>query len=339
MIKKTILVAVFVSFIPMLFSFVAPNNKQKVLKTIVVDAGHGLMPGGGHNGAKGTYSYEDDICLSISRILVTQLQQALPDVRIVETRTDENIVPLHRRAEIANENHGDLFVSIHCNAMPPDQHSERIGTKTVTTYVGKGKRRRKVTRRVPQYRYWTTPNPRKGTETYIWGAHKNEDKEVAVRENAPMLQEENYKENYGDIDPNSPEFIALALLKTKQFFKRSATLAGFVEQEFMKVGRTSSGQQQRQVGIWVLQATAMPSVLVETGFLTNREEEDYLNSSDGQQEIARCITQAIVNYTSWLEKSTLQNGNTQNSLPRSSRTANDTKAFLNMIETREKNGR
>jgi len=336
MMKKTILVIFFVSLTPLLFSFIAKKeSKRKVLKTIIVDAGHGLMPGGGHNGAKGTYSYEDDICLAIDKILVAHLEEALPGVKIIETRTDENIVPLHRRAEIANENHGDLFISIHCNAMPPNQHSEQIGTKTVTSYVGKGKKRRKVTRKVPQYRYWTTPNPRKGTETYIWGAHKNEDKEVAVRENAPMLQEENYKENYGDIDPNSPEFIALSLLKTKQFFKRSATLAGFVENEFTKVGRTSSGQQQRQIGIWVLQATAMPSVLVETGFLTNREEEDYLNSKEGQDEIATCVTEAVKNYINWLEKSNIQNSNTQNNEPASS---NDTKAFLNMIETKEKNG-
>jgi len=336
MIQKTILLSFFLSIIVVLFSFTTTQeNNQRVLKTIIVDAGHGLMPGGGHNGAKGTYSYEDDICLAIDKILVAHLEEALPGVRIVETRTDENIIPLHRRAEIANENHGDLFISIHCNAMPPIQHSERIGTKTVTSYVGKGKKRKKVTRKVPQYRYWTTPNPRKGTETYIWGAHKNEDKEVAVRENAPMLQEENYKENYGDIDPNSPEFIALSLLKTKQFFKRSATLAGFVENEFTKVGRTSSGQQQRQIGIWVLQATAMPSVLVETGFLTNREEEDYLNSSEGQDEIARCVTQAVKYYIEWLEKSNMQNSNTQNNEPASS---NDTKAFLNMIETKEKNG-
>ena len=298
----------FVSLITVLFSFIPKgNSKQKVLKTIIVDAGHGLMPGGGHNGAKGTYSYEDDICLAIDRELVSQLHEALPDVKIVETRTDENIVTLHRRAEIANENHGDLFISIHCNAMPPFRHSERIGTKTVTSYVGKGKKRRKVARRVPQYRYWTTPNLRKGTETYIWGAHKNEDKEVAVRENAPMMEEENYRANYGDIDPNSPEFIALALVKTHQFFRRSATLAGFVEEQFIKAGRTSSGGQQRQVGIWVLQATAMPSVLVETGFLTNPEEEDYLNSKGGQQEIASCITQAVKNYIDWLEKNKIQN--------------------------------
>jgi N-acetylmuramoyl-L-alanine amidase len=193
MMKRAILVSFSISITVALLSFIPKkDSRQKVLKTVVVDAGHGLMPEGGHNGAKGSYSYEDDICLAISRELVSQLQEALPDVKIVETRTDENIVPLHRRAEIANENHGDLFISIHCNAMPPIRHSERIGTKTVTTYVGKGKKRRKVTKKVPQYRYWTTPNPRKGTETYIWGAHKNEDKEVAVRENAPMLVEENY---------------------------------------------------------------------------------------------------------------------------------------------------
>jgi N-acetylmuramoyl-L-alanine amidase len=338
MMRRTILVGFFVAITALLLSFIPKKErKQKLLKTIVVDAGHGLMPDGGHNGAKGSYSYEDDICLSISRDLVSQLQEALPDVRIVETRTDENIVALHRRAEIANENHGDLFISIHCNAMPPIRHSERIGTRTVTTYVGKGAKRRKVTKKVPEYHYWTTPNPRKGTETYIWGAHKNEDKEVAVRENAPMLVEENYKENYGDIDPNSPEFIALALLKTKQFFKRSATLSGFVENEFTKAGRTSSGQQQRQVGIWVLQATAMPSVLVETGFITNREEEDYLNSKEGQQEIAKCVTDAVKNYIGWLEKQQQPlNSSTQNtnSTPDP---VKDSRAFLDLIARKENN--
>ena len=336
--KRTILVSFFVAITAVLLSFVPKKErKQKVLKTIVVDAGHGLMPDGGHNGAKGSYSYEDDICLSISRELVSQLQEALPDVKIVETRTDENIVALHRRAEIANENHGDLFISIHCNAMPPIRHSERIGTKTMTKYVGKGAKRRKVTKKVPEYHYWTTPNPRKGTETYIWGAHKNEDKEVAVRENAPMLVEENYKENYGDIDPNSPEFIALALLKTKQFFKRSATLAGLVENEFTKTGRTSSGQQQRQVGIWVLQATAMPSVLVETGFITNREEEDYLNSKEGQQEISKCVTDAVKNYVDWLEKQKQPlNSSTQNTNGTPD-AVKDSRAFINMIEKKENN--
>jgi len=334
MMKKTILVVFFVSLSTVLFSFIPNDGRQKVLRTIVVDAGHGMMPNGRYNGAKGSYSYEDVVALSVAKELIRQLNEALPGVRIVETRPTENITALHRRAEIANQSKGDLFISIHCNAVPPIKHSERVGTKTVTSYVGKGKKRRKITRKVPQYRYWTTPNPRKGTETYIWGAHKNEDKEVAVRENAAMLDEDNYKEVYGDVDPNSPEFIALSLLKTKQYFKRSAQLSSFVEDEFAKTGRTSRGQYQRQVGIWVLQATAMPSVLVETGYITNRDEEDYLNSKDGQQEIAKCVTDAVKNYVGWLETQQQSlNSNTQN---KKQVPAKDTKAFLEMVETKEK---
>jgi N-acetylmuramoyl-L-alanine amidase len=330
MMKKSILLVFLISLTSILFSFLPIKEKnQKTLKTIVVDAGHGIMSNGGYNGAKGSYSYEDVIALAVAKELVRQLQEALPEVKIIETRPTAYITPLHRRAEIANENKADLFISIHCNAAPAIKHSEFTGYKTQTVYVGKGKKKRKATRKVRQYRYWTTPNPAHGTETYIWGAHKNEDKEVAVRENAPMLQEENYKENYGDIDPNSPEFIALSLLKTKQFFKRSAQLSNFVEDEFAKTGRTSRGQNQRQVGIWVLQATAMPSVLVETGYITNRDEEDYLNSKSGQEEIAKCVTQAVQNYVVWLEKNSTQNGNDQTS-------ARPTKTFLEMVEQKEK---
>jgi len=336
MLKRLFISCSFIIIIPALFSFTKTGGKQKVLKTVIVDAGHGIMSNGRYNGAKGSYSHEDDICLAIAKELVTQMKEALPELDIIETRPTENLVDLHRRADIANENRGDLFISIHCNAMPPVRHSERIGTKTVTSYVGKGKKRRKVTRKVPQYRYWTTPSPAKGTETYIWGAHKNEDKEVAVRENAVMMEEENYKENYGDVDPNSPEFIAVSLLKTKQFFKRSATLAGFVEDEFFKVGRTSRGQQQRQVGIWVLQATAMPSVLVETGYLTNKEEEDYLNSTEGQKEISSCIVNSVKTYISWLQKNQVGTNETNSSSRnKSTPPSKSASAFLEMIEQRE----
>ena len=99
-----------------------------------------------------------------------------------------------------------------------------------------------------------------------------------------------------------PEFIALSLLKTKQYFKRSATLAGFVQDEFVKVGRVDRDVKQRPVGIWVLQATAMPSVLVETGFISNPEEEKYLNSEEGQVEISACIVRALKKYSNWLEE-------------------------------------
>jgi N-acetylmuramoyl-L-alanine amidase len=153
-----------------------------------------------------------------------------------------------------------------------------------------------------------------------------------------MLQEENYKANYGDIDPNSPEFIALSLLKTKQYFKRSATLAGFVQDEFAKVGRVDRDVRQRGVGIWVLQATAMPSILVETGYITNRTEEDYLNSKEGQKEIADCIIRAVKTYITWLEKQQQETGldkiNLQNNFL-SLQKEKDVTAMLNAIKEKE----
>jgi len=297
-----------------LLSFIAhpgrsESPKQKAIKTIIVDAGHGIMDNGGHNGAKGSYSYEDEICLAVSKQLVGLFAKELPDIRIVETRPTDRIVALHRRAEIANENKGELFNCKHVNATGPIRHSEITKYKRKTYYTGKGKKRKKVTAKVPQYHYWTTPNPAKGAETYIWGAHKNEDKEVAMRENAPMMEENNFQDVYGPIDVNSPEFIALSLIKTKQYFKRSATLAGFVQDEFAKVGRVDRDVRQRGVGIWVLQATAMPSILVETGYITNRAEEDYLNSVEGQREVADCVIKAVKTYVAWLEKQQSQSDN------------------------------
>ncbi|MES1218655.1 MAG: N-acetylmuramoyl-L-alanine amidase, partial [Bacteroidota bacterium] len=190
MLKRTILILSFISSCIILLSFIPrEKNHQKNVRTIIVDAGHGIMENGGHNGAKGSYSYEDEICLAVSKQLVARLKTEMPEIKVIESRPTERIVPLHRRAEIANENKGDLFLCIHVNAAGPIRHSELTGYKTVTSYVGKGKKRKKVTRKVPQYRRWTTPNPASGTETYIWGAHKNDDKEVAMRENAPMLEE------------------------------------------------------------------------------------------------------------------------------------------------------
>lgn len=316
MIRRTVIFFLLASTSIVIFSFNKKEDesaaRQKVIKTIIVDAGHGIMANGGHNGAKGAYSYEDEICLAVSKELVKKFSNEMPEIRIVESRPTEKITALHRRAEIANENKGDLFICIHVNAAVPIKKTEQIGTKKVTYYVGKGKNRKKKTKEVPQYRTYTIPNPAKGTETYIWGSHKNEDKEVAMRENAPMLQEDNFKVNYGDIDPNSPEFFALSLLKTKQYFKRSATLAGFVQDEFAKVGRIDRDVRQRGVGIWVLQATAMPSILVETGYITNRSEEDYLNSKEGQKEIADCIIKAVKTYITWLEKQQKENGGENN---------------------------
>jgi N-acetylmuramoyl-L-alanine amidase len=303
MAKKTLVLLCFMAVSALLISFTTTSPKQQVLKTIVIDAGHGIMENGGYNGARGAYSYEDEICLAVSKKLIAALQKQMPEIKIVETRPTKYITSLRDRADMANHNRGDLFVSIHVNAMPPIQKRDFVGYRNEVYYTGKGKKKKKRTRKVAQYRYYEVPNTGvKGTQTYIWGSHKAEDKEVAIRENAPMFAEENYQERYGNIDPNSPEFIALSLVKTKQFTKRSAMLANMVEDEFSKVGRISGGSKQRQVGIWVLQATAMPSILVETGFITNPQEEAYLNSEAGQDEIASCVTSALKNYVSYLEK-------------------------------------
>lgn len=340
MIRQTLLVFLVLACCITLYSFnagsAAETKKQKAIKTIIVDAGHGIMENGGHNGAKGSYSYEDEICLAISKELVKKFHAEMPEIRIVESRPTEKITPIHRRAEIANENKGDLFICIHVNAAVPKRVSELTGYKKVTYYTGSGKNRKKKTKEMPQYRTYTIPNPAKGTETYIWGSHKNEDKEIAMRENAPMLLEDNFKTNYGDIDPNSPEFIALSLLKTKQYFKRSATLAGLVQDEFAKVGRVDRDVRQRGVGIWVLQATAMPSILVETGYITNRAEEDYLNSKEGQQELAGCIIKAVNNYISWLEKQQ-KDVDTGNIPPAPKSLTKDVTSVLQQVEEMERN--
>jgi len=266
--KRTLLFCLFVLPGLTLFSFIdgsriASPKSQKVIKTIIVDAGHGIMDNGGHNGAKGSYSYEDEICLAVSKELVAVLKDEMPEVRVVETRPADRIVALHRRAEIANENKGDLFICIHVNAAVAIRHSELTGYKTITTYSGKGKKKRKIKKRVPQYRYWTTPNPAKGAETYIWGAHKNEDKEVAMRE-----------------------------------------------------------------------ATAMPSILVETGYITNRSEEDYLNSKKGQEEVAECVTRAVKTYVAWLERQ--QQTNNDNTKNKNTPVSKDVSSFLQMVEQKEK---
>ena len=344
MLKKTVLAVFFIPFSALVISSLSSFGfkkiklqKEQVLRTIIIDAGHGITANGGHNGAKGAYSYEDDICLAIAKKLAASIHKQFPDIKVVETRAGKYIVPLHERADIANQNKGDLFISIHVNAMPDIHKTEFLGYKTEVYYTGKGKKKKKHTRKVARYRHYIVPDvSARGTQTYIWGAHKGEQKELSVRENAPMLSEENYEEKYGTVDVNSPEFIALSLAKTLQFQRRSSTLANMVENEFAKAGRVSGGPKQRQVGIWVLQATAMPSILVETGFITNPQEEDYLNSEKGQNEIAESVTNAIKNYKSWLEKKQLPSNSNSQTNNKPEATKNEY-SFLQAANKQQKN--
>ena len=140
MVSRTLAIFILIAFSIAAFSFIGEKgnepSKQKILRTIIVDAGHGIMPNGGHNGAKGAYSYEDEICLAVSKELVKEFREELPEIRIIESRPTEKITAIHRRAEIANENKGVLFICIHVNAAVPSKHTEVTGYKNVTYYEG-----------------------------------------------------------------------------------------------------------------------------------------------------------------------------------------------------------
>ena len=279
------------------FAFQGKNKKARLTK-IVIDAGHG-----GHDGgAVGEFSKEKEIALGVALKLGKMIREEMPGVEVFLTRTQDIYQSPPTKANIANYNKGDLFISIHCNSAPPVQHSEVAGYTKETYYTGKGKKKKKHTRKVPKYKTWTTHNQAKGTETYIWGVQKNASKEKAMRENESLYLDSATKRFVKDFDSNDPNRMVLYSLKTQQYFNRSANLALTVEEEFKKVGRISREAQQRQVGIWVLQAVAMPSILVETGFISNPAEEKYINSEKGQTEISKCIVKALKRYKNSLEK-------------------------------------
>jgi N-acetylmuramoyl-L-alanine amidase len=281
----------------------APEKVRRI-KTIIIDAGHG----GRDVGARGAYSYEKNICLAIALKVGKKMEEAFPDLKILYTRTNDSYPAIKARADFANANKGDLFISIHVNAGVKQKHRKLIGYKTQVYYTGKGKNRKKRTRKVPRYKVWYTNSPSKGTETYIWAADRSDEKGGFVGER--MAEEVNDSTEYAP-DINDPEFKAKSLLWTKRYFNQSLLLATLVEKEFVKSGRYSRGVRQRnEKGIWVLQATAMPSILVETGFITHRPEEDYLNSKKGQEEVAASIVRAVAMYRESTEgtgKNTLKN--------------------------------
>ena len=276
--------------------FAGDTLAQQKPFTIVIDPGHG----GADVGAKGAFSLEKDVALAVSLKLRDEIIKEFPKVKTIMTRSNDITQNVKAKAEIANNAGGDLFISIHCNAAPRISKSELIGYKTETYYTGKGKSRKKHTRQVPQYRRWTEPNPAKGTETFIWSIDKVDSKTSALRSNEELYMDDEMRKELANFNPDSPEKNIIYNLRAKQYFSRSASFAKNIEQEFINTGRESRMAKQRNKGIWVLQATAMPSVLVEIGFISNREEEEYMNSYQGQQEIVSAITKAIRTYLNGL---------------------------------------
>ena len=300
----------------LLSSFLMPDatsnaTQKNVLKTIIIDPGHGLPD----PGAPGAYSNESSKALQIALKLGEQLKQNLPNTKIIFTRTDEYL-PEHltsindanrRRAQIANENHGDLFISIHLNSANDRIRRDVVGHKKETyySYVGKGRKKKKVahTHTVAIYKSTNLGCDAKGTEVYIWAVSKSDSKKQFVSSSDEMT--DSTGADSSDMMFDSPEQKIKASILTKKFFNNSRMLGEYVQDEFEKQGRINRGVLQRNnKGIWVLQATAMPSILVETGYICNREEEDYLNDDKDQNEIAYAIMRGVLRY-----KESLENGN------------------------------
>ncbi|MEX2589156.1 MAG: N-acetylmuramoyl-L-alanine amidase [Chitinophagales bacterium] len=224
--------------------------------------------GGKDPGALGGHSREKDITLAVSLKLGEYIKEYLPDVEVLYTRDKDVFVPLVERGNFANKHKADFFISVHINSFPKP---------TV-----------------------------KGSEVYVLGLHKTEENlNVAKRENAVILMEEDYEENYGGFDPNKPESHILLSMFQNAYMEQSIKYAQMLEAEFKtRAKRPTRGV--KQAGFVVLNQTTMPSVLVELGFLTNQEEERYLLSENGQSYMASAMYRSFRDYKERIEKSTLE---------------------------------
>lgn len=236
-----------------LFPMMLFAQRGEKISTVVIDPGHG----GRDSGALGAISKEKDINLTVALLVGDYIKKNCPDVNVVFTRERDVFVDLDERANIANRNNADVFISIHCNS------TESKAASAV------------------------------GAETFVLGEHKNAaNLAVAKKENASILYEEDADEKYGNFDLNSPEaYIALSLFQ-KEYLNQSIQLAANIQEQFTKrVGRKDRGVQQ--AGFLVLWKTAMPSVLIELGFISNAAEERFLASEDGQTYMASAIYRAF----------------------------------------------
>lgn len=214
---------------------------------------------GGHDpGCHGASAKEKHVALAMALKLGKHIEDNFPDVKVVYTRKTDVYLKLWERAAIANKAKADLFICIHANA-----------------------------------------NDNKaafGTETYVMGLHKSESNlNVAKRENSSILLEEDYKTKYSDFDPNSPESYIVLTMRQDAFIDQSLSFAAKIQQQFKeRVGRKDRGV--KQAGFLVLHQTNMPSVLIETGFLTNKEEEKFLASAQGQDYMSSAVYRAFKSY-------------------------------------------
>ena len=232
-------------------SVVAANKRF----TLVIDAGHG----GNDAGAVGKITKEKTINLNVALAFGRLVEQNCPDVKVVYTRKTDVFIPLHSRADIANRNKADLFISIHTNALPKGHIS-------------------------------------RGLETYTLGMHRAADNlAVAKRENEVILYEKDYKQRYQGFDPNSSESYIMFEFMQDHNMAQSVELAKFVQRRTCAAANRQN-KGVKQAGFLVLRETSMPSCLIELGFISTPDEERYLDSSTGVSQLGYGIYQAFVDY-------------------------------------------
>ena len=232
--------------------------KDKITK-VVIDAGHG----GNDPGTVGKLCKEKEINLKITLRVGQLISDNFEEVTIIYTRQKDEAVELFKRAEIANKNKADLFISIHCNSAE---------NKSAT-----------------------------GVETFVMGLGKTEEsKAIAKKENAAMLLEKDYQTNYSDFDPNSPEAYIVFSLYTSAYLNWSTIFASKVQSHLI-ANTNMADRNVRQAAFWVLYKVAMPSILIELGFISNAEEEKYLLREDIQETMAISIFNAFVEYKNLIE--------------------------------------
>lgn len=213
---------------------------------------------GGHDsGAKGKISFEKNIVLAVAKKVGAEVEALNSRIKVYYTRKTDTFIGLDQRAEYAIGKHADLFVSIHANSAPSS-----------SAY---------------------------GSETYVLGLHRSKDNlAVAMKENSVILLEENYERKYENFDPRSSESYIIFQFMQNKHLDASILLARDIQNGFRSCGRHDRGV--RQAGFLVLRKAAMPSVLVELGFISNPSEERYMNSPSGQSKLASQIARAIVQY-------------------------------------------
>ncbi|MFA6837607.1 MAG: N-acetylmuramoyl-L-alanine amidase [Dysgonamonadaceae bacterium] len=241
----------------LIFSFILlPVQAQERTFKVVIDPGHG----GKDPGALGASSKEKDIVLSVAKKIGNMIQDHHNDVEIIYTRDRDNFIELNKRAEIANKKHADLFISLHCNALSKKQKS-------------------------PQ-----------GVETYVLGLHRSNDNlDVAKAENAVILYEEDYSITYQGFNPSEPESYIIFEFMANRFLQQSVDLATLIQHQLVNSSKRIN-RDVRQAGFLVLREVAMPSVLIELGYISNPTDENYLKSASGQESIAKSIFNAFRNY-------------------------------------------